>query len=164
MWVCRCDCGRELSVLSSSLTAGNTRSCGCLRAEVLGTLSPAHKTAVRPIEERLLERRGIDQCGCWIWLGRGSCKGYGQMSVGARMKPVHRLAYECWVGPIGSETVHHKCANPRCFNPEHLELASHRENVGEMMSRGALSRRIAELEAEVAALRAAQPVSGSHFT
>lgn len=34
-WICRCDCGNELSVLQSALTAPKnpTTSCGCARAE-----------------------------------------------------------------------------------------------------------------------------------
>lgn len=29
-WLCRCDCGNEVSVLGSSLVSGHTKSCGCL--------------------------------------------------------------------------------------------------------------------------------------
>lgn len=29
-WLCRCDCGTEVAVLSTRLRNGNTRSCGCL--------------------------------------------------------------------------------------------------------------------------------------
>jgi len=29
MWLCRCDCGNETTVRSSSLTGGDTKSCGC---------------------------------------------------------------------------------------------------------------------------------------
>ena len=32
-WLCRCECGNEVSVWSRSLCTGNTRSCGCLRSE-----------------------------------------------------------------------------------------------------------------------------------
>lgn len=32
-WLCRCDCGIEREVFSDALTAGRTRSCGCLRRE-----------------------------------------------------------------------------------------------------------------------------------
>lgn len=30
VWLCRCDCGSEISVPSLHLTTGNTQSCGCL--------------------------------------------------------------------------------------------------------------------------------------
>ncbi len=33
MWRCRCDCGKETTVISNSLRSGKTRSCGCLSAE-----------------------------------------------------------------------------------------------------------------------------------
>lgn len=32
-WLCRCDCGNEVTVASMNLRAGSTRSCGCLHAE-----------------------------------------------------------------------------------------------------------------------------------
>ena len=32
-WLCRCDCGKEKTVPVTYLTAGWTRSCGCLRTE-----------------------------------------------------------------------------------------------------------------------------------
>lgn len=28
-WLCMCDCGKEISVVTSSLTSGRTKSCGC---------------------------------------------------------------------------------------------------------------------------------------
>lgn len=34
-WLCRCSCGTEKPVLASSLRQGKSRSCGCLRKEVL---------------------------------------------------------------------------------------------------------------------------------
>lgn len=33
IWKCRCDCGKETFVSNSSLTSGNTKSCGCLPRE-----------------------------------------------------------------------------------------------------------------------------------
>lgn len=32
-WRCRCDCGNEKDILSTSLTSGHTQSCGCLQKE-----------------------------------------------------------------------------------------------------------------------------------
>ncbi len=33
-WLCRCDCGKTISVLSSCLKRGGTLSCGCYRREL----------------------------------------------------------------------------------------------------------------------------------
>ena len=33
-WLCRCDCGKEIAVASSSLKRGLTQSCGCLQSEM----------------------------------------------------------------------------------------------------------------------------------
>ena len=33
MWLCRCDCGKQVVVRSSNLIKGATKSCGCLRKE-----------------------------------------------------------------------------------------------------------------------------------
>ena len=32
-WLCKCDCGNEKVVQGHSLTAGFTKSCGCLKTE-----------------------------------------------------------------------------------------------------------------------------------
>ncbi len=32
-WLCLCDCGQKTVVISSNLTKGNTKSCGCLHRE-----------------------------------------------------------------------------------------------------------------------------------
>ena len=42
MWKCRCDCGKECVVIGHSLICGNTRSCGCLQKEIVGTLKRTH--------------------------------------------------------------------------------------------------------------------------
>lgn len=36
IWVCRCDCGKMVDVPSDELVNGNSRSCGCLKAESAG--------------------------------------------------------------------------------------------------------------------------------
>lgn len=35
MWKVRCDCGVEFVTYRNALISGDTRSCGCLRAELL---------------------------------------------------------------------------------------------------------------------------------
>ena len=44
MWLCRCDCGATAMVMSRSLVAGLTRSCWCLRREVVAQLGKRAST------------------------------------------------------------------------------------------------------------------------
>ena len=46
MWVCRCDCGRTVRVQKNNLLAGRTRSCGCLRSDLLKQNPRRHGPAV----------------------------------------------------------------------------------------------------------------------
>src|SRR5437588_1428666 len=34
-WQCKCDCGRDLVVLGERLALGESKSCGCLRADAM---------------------------------------------------------------------------------------------------------------------------------
>lgn len=35
IWLCKCDCGKELVANSNALRRGNTKSCGCLKRETV---------------------------------------------------------------------------------------------------------------------------------
>lgn len=35
LWLCRCDCGAECLVLGNNLKSGRSKSCGCLREDLL---------------------------------------------------------------------------------------------------------------------------------
>lgn len=41
-FLCQCDCGANLVVELSSLTTGNTKSCGCLQKEITAQMSTKH--------------------------------------------------------------------------------------------------------------------------
>lgn len=45
-WLCRCDCGNVGQVLSGVLRRGESRSCGCLRAEVSRARETKHGHAI----------------------------------------------------------------------------------------------------------------------
>jgi len=42
LWKCVCDCGNESIVVGYKLTGGHTKSCGCLKLEILATSSYKH--------------------------------------------------------------------------------------------------------------------------
>jgi hypothetical protein len=75
-WECRCTCGAVVVVLASNLNSGDTRSCGCLRDELVGSVNKQHGLAGTP------EHR--------VWLAmRNRCEnpndksfsGYGQRGI-----------------------------------------------------------------------------------
>ncbi len=71
--------------------------------------------------------------GCWLWLG-STCSekrgGYGVFIVNNKRVYVHRFAYETFRGPIPEGLViDHKCNNPLCVNPWHLEPTTIRGNI-----------------------------------
>lgn len=39
-WLCKCVCGRKIKAVTSDLTSGHVRSCGCLRADSTWKNSP----------------------------------------------------------------------------------------------------------------------------
>src|SRR5262245_44169457 len=47
VWLCRCDCGNELTADGSNLRNSNTQSCGCLQHEKVTQLSTIHGAAKR---------------------------------------------------------------------------------------------------------------------
>lgn len=50
---------------------------------------------------------------------------------------MHRFIYEQCFGKIKEGLViRHKCDNPSCINPEHLEIGTHRDNVNDKVKRG----------------------------
>jgi hypothetical protein len=86
--------------------------------------------------------------GCSVWLGATYGKGmgqYGRIGAFGIPKPVHVLSYEMFVGPIppGFE-IDHKCKNRFCWNPNHLEPVTHKENILRGESLSAQNRRKTE--------------------
>ena len=71
--------------------------------------------------------------GCWNWTGSDQdSRGYSRFYVDGKRTLVHRWAYEHFIGKIPeSETVHHRCVNPRCSFPDHLSALTQRENLME---------------------------------
>jgi hypothetical protein len=86
----------------------------------------------------------VDRSGgpdaCWPWTGGRDDDGYGRFCVDVATRPcvrAHRYVLEL-VGleAFPWEDAAHKCDNPPCCNPAHLEPLSHRENMRQMAARG----------------------------
>jgi HNH endonuclease len=83
--------------------------------------------------------RGKYPDSCWEWKGAAHKKGYGrqwskQRGAGTQAS---RISWEIHIGPIPPGLyVCHTCDNPPCTNPDHLFLATHAENMRDMIRKG----------------------------
>lgn len=82
----------------------------------------------------------VDSRECWLWKGTKTGNGYGNFSVQeiSAKVPAHRVSYWMATGeyPEAGQVVRHKCDNPLCVNPRHLEIGSQSDNMLDMVSRG----------------------------
>lgn len=75
--------------------------------------------------------------GCWEWTGSLRGRRYGWVKFEGRAWLVHRLAWTLTNGPIPTGLlVCHRCDNPKCCNPGHLFLGTHRDNMRDMTEKG----------------------------
>lgn len=75
--------------------------------------------------------------GCLVWMGAKTSCGYGVVRVNKRPMNAHRLVWELVHGPIADGLhVLHACDNPPCFNPDHLSLGTHADNMRDMWAKG----------------------------
>src|SRR5690606_32428514 len=59
---------------------------------------------------------------CWPWKASTWPSGYGQFRMDGRPTGAHRVAYAVTRGDIPAGLhVLHRCDNPPCVNPNHLE-------------------------------------------
>lgn len=109
-----------------SLSSGIARTSGAVR--------------FRPeAEGRFWEKveKGPD---CWLWLGGKNNGGYGSFKAGGLHHP-HRYSWALANGPIPDGLqINHHCDNRICVNPAHLYAGTKKENSGDMVARGRVSR------------------------
>ena len=81
---------------------------------------------VRRLYSRIAPRQG-ETCQENKWYKQRS--GHAGFRINGTTAKVHRLVYLLEVGDIpAGYHVHHRCHNPGCCNPAHLELLSHSEH------------------------------------
>lgn len=49
LWLCRCQCGKEVTVRGKDLRSGNTQSCGCLHRDIAAAGKTTHGLSHHPL-------------------------------------------------------------------------------------------------------------------
>ena len=77
---------------------------------------------------------------CIIWLWSTDRCGYGFIQYEGKLRKAHRVSYALAnnlpIDSLKGKIVRHKCDNPHCVNPDHLELGTHQDNEDDKTSRG----------------------------
>lgn len=107
--------------------------CGC-GAAVSRRFMPGHNNYVQPPDWQRVLDRCVRIGDCLVWQGAPRQDGYGGLSVRGKTRPIHRIVYEHFVGPVPPGLVldHVRakgCRFTTCVEPTHLEAVTQRENV-----------------------------------
>jgi hypothetical protein len=85
---------------------------------------------------RLMKSIEKNENGCWIWK-RANNQKYGVMYFKRKQTYSHRVSYEIFKKKCpGKFYVCHHCDTPLCCNPDHLFLATNKENMEDARKKG----------------------------
>lgn len=86
---------------------------------------------------------------CIEFQGYRNKDGYGQVNRRGVVVGAHRLAYcnanGLSLDDIRGKVIRHKCDNPPCINPDHLEIGTQSDNVKDCVERGRFKSNAGEL-------------------
>lgn len=97
-------------------------------------------TGVSEAHREKLNQYVVSESGCWEWSPGKFSGGYGRVNIGGKERRAHRAMWELVNGkdiPAGM-VIAHKCDNPCCVNPEHLQLATQKWNSLDCANKGRL--------------------------
>ena len=96
-----------------------------------------------PVELSRFQAKTRWEGKCLVWTGYRQPDGYGRVTVRSKQWKAHRLAYrDAWGKIPEGMIVRHKCDNPSCVNPTHLELGTDADNCRDRDLRGRASTKI----------------------
>lgn len=92
--------------------------------------------SVRMIERLMKHVSPEPNTGCWLWTASVKPSGHPQIRVGKKTRYAHRLMWILYNRRIPKrKEIRHRCDQPSCINPQHLELGSHADNMRDMALR-----------------------------
>lgn len=118
MTLCACGCGEDAGVYTAAGFEGRPR-------KFIHGHNGKLQSAGSGINTILAKSDIFSNDDCIYWTGaNGGRSKHGQVRHFGKITKVHRVIYECAIGPIPTGSiVHHTCGHENCVNPSHLELA-----------------------------------------
>lgn len=101
-WICQCDCGNQVSVLSQNLRTGNTQSCGCLNREKLDNINTIDLTGKIFGDLIVLERDYSKKGNGAYWKCQCRC-GEKIVISGTHLRSGHTKSCGCLIDKTASE-------------------------------------------------------------
>lgn len=112
-WNCKCDCETEITVRTTNLRSGNTKSCGCLHSEVVTERNTTH--GLSRTKEYHAWKAARDRC---LNPNNAYYKDYG--GRGITMHPEWQESFEAFLEHIGP------CPSPE-LSIDHINNDGHYE-------------------------------------
>ena len=97
-WLCRCDCGNEVVVKTRYLRSGHVKSCGCKRAEGIGShLNYIDGTCVEMLRAKTVRRNNTSGVPGVDWL---TAKGRWRASICFKGKRYYLGSYTAFADAV----------------------------------------------------------------
>jgi len=97
VWLCVCDCGKQVETRGASLRNGTTKSCGCRKGAMCSAANVKHGGAIRGLSPEYLAWRGmLDRCYRKTHL---SYPNYGLRGI--RVAPRWRNDFAAFLADVG---------------------------------------------------------------
>jgi hypothetical protein len=126
-WLCKCDCGEEVTTVGSLLLSGHTRSCGCLQKEMASSANIVDYTGVRfgklVAIDRIRNGERLD------WLCQCDCGNTTTVSVGDLVRKGKGAVRSCGCLKKGN-TNRRLASGEACFNNIYYSYKSRSDKRG----------------------------------
>jgi hypothetical protein len=126
------------------------KKCNALTCKAFRQESVVNITEARVVERFETKFKKADENICWPWLGGADNHGYGLFYVAGKTLLAARVSYALYAEPIPDGLViRHKCDNPICVNPKHLETGTKNDNSKDMVYRNRSQKGEAHAQAKL---------------